>query len=270
MVVGMTGEFRKSESRADWRGEDYAVEAGHHRSFDDWFLSRLPPARDDVIVDLGCGSGEFTARLAELVPEGRVIGIEPDPSMLEAASRHESPRLEFIRATAEDFDSVIEASSVDKVMSRAMLHWLPVGSYPVVFENVLTVLRPGGWYHSESAGAGNVPGLVTAVNELADRFGVERPDPFPDPGTVFDVVEEAGFDVPDEGVRAVAQRRHFSRDQALGLLRTQGAVAVIRGADVSLKDEIEAAATEHLEHLRRYDSSFDQTFVRLEILARRP
>lgn len=264
----MTGEPRSS--RADWRGDEYAAEAGHHRSFDDWFLSRLPPEPDDVIVDLGCGSGEFTARLAESVPNGRVIGIEPDPSMLEAARRHDNPRLEFIQASAEDFDSALEANSVDKVMSRAMLHWLPLDSYLRVFEAVLRVLRPGGWYHSESAGAGNVPGLVSAVNDLAARFSVDRPDPFPDPGAVFDLLEEASFDIPEEGVRAVAQRRSFSRDQALGLLRTQGAVAVIRQADGSVKDAIEAEAVEQLEHLRRYDGSFDQTFVRLEILARRP
>lgn len=264
----MTGE--PGSNRAGWRGDDYAAEAGHHRSFDDWFLNRLRPERDDVIVDLGCGSGEFTARLAELVPDGRVIGIEPDPSMLEAASHHQNPRLEFIQASAEDFDSAVEVNSVDKVISRAMLHWLPLDSYLGVFETVLRVLRPGGWYHSESAGTGNVPELVSAVNDLADRFGVDRPDPFPDPGTVFDLLEEAGFDIPQEGVRAVAQRRRFSRNHALGLLRTQGVVAVIRQADRGLKDAIEAAVVEQIEQLRRYDDSFDQTFVRLEILARRP
>lgn len=83
-------------------------------------------------------------------------------------------------------------------------------------------------------------------------------------------MEQAGFDIPEDGVRAVAQRRHFSRHHALGLLRTQGAVAVIRRADRNVKDAIESAAAEQIERLRRYDDSFDQTFVRLEILARRP
>ena len=43
---------------------------------DEWFLARHRPRPSDVVVDLGCGSGEFSARLATLVPEGRVIGVD--------------------------------------------------------------------------------------------------------------------------------------------------------------------------------------------------
>lgn len=260
-----------TESRiSDWSGEEYAAQADHHRSFDDWFLDRLPPDKGDVVVDLGCGSGEFTARVAEIVTEGKVVGVEPDPSMLQATRRHQHPRLEFVQASAEDLEEVVERQSVDKVMSRAMLHWLPVTSYIGVFEAAFNVLRPGGWIHSESAGAGNVPRLVAVLNDLADRFGVPPPTPFPDTGTVFDLVEEAGFTIPREGVRSVAQRRSFTRDQAMGLLRTQGAVAVAREADRSEASAIEEAAGAEVERLRRADGSFDQTFVRLEILAQRP
>ena len=39
-----------------------------------------------------------------------------------------------------------------------MLHRLPLASYPRVFEAVYRVLRPGGWFHSESGGTGYVPG----------------------------------------------------------------------------------------------------------------
>lgn len=90
-----------------WSGRAYAAESAHHRSYDDWFLDRLPPAPDDVVIDLGCGSGELTARLAEIVNGGRVIGVEPDGSMLEAAHRHAAPNLEFVQASAEEFDSSI-------------------------------------------------------------------------------------------------------------------------------------------------------------------
>lgn len=255
----------------DWSGADYAEEAGHHRSFDDWFLDRLPPETDDVVVDVGCGSGEFTARLAEIVAEGRAIGVEPDPSMLQAARRHENPRLEFLQASAEDLAHVVEAGSVDKVMSRAMLHWIPVESYPQVFRGVFSVLRPGGWFHSDSAGAGNVPNLVALVESLAGRFDLPRPHPFPDAGVAFDLVEEAGFEITDEGVRTIAQRRSFTREQAVGLIRTQGSVAVTRHSDdEEERAAIEEAAVSDIDRLRRSDGTFDQTFVRLEILARKP
>jgi ubiquinone/menaquinone biosynthesis C-methylase UbiE len=255
---------------SDWSGEAYAAAADHHRSFDDWFLDRLPPEEGDTILDLGCGSGEFTARLAEIVTEGRVIGVEPDASMLEAARRHQNRRLKFVRASAEDFDQVIDEGSIDKVISRSMLHWVPLGSYPRVFEAVFHVLRPGGWFHSESGGAGNVPKLVPVVRDLASRFDVPTPPMFPDAGVVFDMVEQAGFEIPAEGVRTVAQRRPFTREEIIGFLRTQGAVVVARDADRETRQSIEDAAAEAVERMRRSDGTFDQTFVRLEILAQRP
>lgn len=255
---------------ADWKADQYGDYSKHHRVFDDWFIGRLPPDPGDTVIDLGCGSGEFTARLAELVPSGRVIGVEQDRSMLEAARRHARPGLEFVEASAETFDGLFDERSIDKVFSRAMLHWIPMDGYPRVFEAVFRVLRPGGWFHSESAGAGNVPRLVEVVEKLADRFETRPPQPFPDAGAVFDLVEEAGFEIAQEGVRTVAQRRQFTREQAIGLLRSQAAVAVIREASKKDSQAIEDAAADEIETLRRSDGSFDQTFVRLEIMAQRP
>lgn len=78
------------ERAAHWSGSGYVQQSAHHRALDEWFLARHPPARTDVVVDLGCGSGEFSARLAALVPQGRVIGVDPDSSMLAAAQRHKA------------------------------------------------------------------------------------------------------------------------------------------------------------------------------------
>jgi SAM-dependent methyltransferase len=254
-----------------WSGAAYATQSGHHRSLDDWFLDRLQPRADDVVVDLGCGSGEFSARLAGIATNGRVIGVEPDPSMLEAARRHDSPNLEFVQAAAEHVDDVVEQGSVDLVLSRAVLHWLPLAAYPRVFEGVWRVLRPGGWFHSESAGAGNVPKVLRLVEDLAARFDVPAPPPsFPDAGVGFDLVEQAGFHIPVDGVRTVAQRRPFTRDQLLGFLRTQVTVALTRAAPEDMAETIVRAAVSEVDGLRRADGSYDQTFVRLEILAQRP
>lgn len=255
---------------SDWSGEPYAAAASHHRSFDDWFLDRLPPEKGDTVLDLGCGSGEFTALLAEIVTDGKVIGVDPDASMLEAARSHDNPRLEFVRGSAEDLDEVIDERSIDKVMSRAMLHWVPFDSYARVFEAVFHVLTPGGWFHSESGGAGNVPKLVPVLADLASRFDVPIQPLFPNTGMVFDEIEKAGFEMPADGVRTVAQRRPFTNVQMIGFLRTQASVAVARDADQGTRQSIEDAAAAEVERMRRSDGTFDQTFVRLEILARRP
>lgn len=152
--------------------------------------------------------------------------MEPDPSMLKAARRHDHPRLAFVRASAEELEGVVDQGSVDKVPSRAMLHWLPVASYLGVFASIFPILRPGGWFHSESAGAGNVPQMVAVVDDLAVRFGVAMPPRFPDTGVAFNMVEQAGFMIRKRGsgpsdnvVRSPASRPSaFSEHKELSLL----------------------------------------------------
>jgi trans-aconitate 2-methyltransferase len=253
-----------------WAGRDYAMEAGHHRTFDDWFLSQHPPGPRDRVVDAGCGSGEFTARLAHLVPEGHVVGVEPDRSMLAAAGRHEAPNLEFRQGRFQELDRVCGRASADLVVSRAVLHWLPLGDYRACFAAARSTLRPGGWLHVESGGAGNVERLRAVLDDVAAGFGV---DParvsFPDPGVVLELLEEVGFDLPVSWVSTVAQRRSFDRDQLLGFVRTQASMAYDLGPSSDLHDRFVAVVGERLEELRRHDGSFDQTFVRLHVLCRR-
>jgi hypothetical protein len=151
-----------------------------------------------------------------------------------------------------------------------MLHWLPISRYPRCFQAVFRILRPGGWFHSESAGAGNVAAMVKLLDETASANGLPPTPPFPDAGTVFDMVEAAGFAIPEDGVRTVAQRRPFNREGLVGLLRTQAGLAITRHAPDDAAEELLNAVVAKVDQLRRSDGSYDQTFVRLEILTYRP
>src|ERR1700735_1774416 len=44
-------------------------------------LERLDRDGDEVVLDAGCGSGRVTALLVDLVPRGRVYGVDAAPSM---------------------------------------------------------------------------------------------------------------------------------------------------------------------------------------------
>jgi SAM-dependent methyltransferase len=256
-----------------WRGHGYAENSAHHRAADDWFLDRHRPRPDDVVVDLGCGSGGFTARLAALVPQGRVIGVDSSRSMLEEARGTVSARnVEFLEAPAERVDEVLPHGSADLVVSRAMLHWLPYAEYERVFRAVLRVLRPGGWFHSESAAPGNVAPLARAVAAVSERFGVPVEPDGPDTGRVFDAVEAAGFEIPVDGVRTVAQRRAFTREELAGVVATQPAVAITRqlADDPAKAAEAVRLLRDSVDDMRRADGSYDQTFVRHVVLVRRP
>jgi SAM-dependent methyltransferase len=255
-----------------WNAAEYARKcATTHREFDDWFLRRHPVQPGDDVLDLGCGTGEFTAHLARLAAPGRVTGIDVDPAMIGVARQHEGDNLSFLLGAAEDADALLPPASVDLVVSRAVLHWLPASALPRVFAAVFAILRPGGWFHAECGGTGQAPALMAVLSALAREHGLPEWPGFPDTGLTFEHLEQTGFVVREEGVRTVAQRRPFSREGALGYLTTGSINSLTRHVpDEAGRQALILAAAARVEELRRYDGTFDATFVRLELLAQRP
>ena len=89
------------------------------------------------VVDLGCGTGELTARLAEYLPDSFVIGIDNSPQMLERAQQYERPNLRFELASIEELDD-----EWDLIFSHAAIHW--VEDHETLIPRLLSHLRPGG------------------------------------------------------------------------------------------------------------------------------
>jgi trans-aconitate 2-methyltransferase len=77
------------------------------------------------VIDLGCGTGELTARLADTLPGSDVLGIDNSPEMLERAAPLTRPGLRFEQRTIEE---VIGDASMqgawDVVFSHAAIHWV--------------------------------------------------------------------------------------------------------------------------------------------------
>ena len=71
------------------------------------------------VIDLGCGTGELTARLAELLPNSDVVGIDNSPEMLARATKLSGPRLHFRQQGLEDVDG-----SWDVIFSNAVFQWI--------------------------------------------------------------------------------------------------------------------------------------------------
>ena len=75
------------------------------------------------IVDLGCGPGNITLRLAQRFPDARVIGVDGSPAMLSLAqSRAQAMGLTvaFRCSTLQE----LELEPVDLVVSNSLLHHL--------------------------------------------------------------------------------------------------------------------------------------------------
>jgi trans-aconitate 2-methyltransferase len=253
----------------------YAANTGHHRAFDALFLEATPLAPGDRVLDLGCGSGDFTRIVADLVPDGEVVGLDPQPALLAEARTCAGPNQSFVEAPVQRLaEAVATDPPFDVVMSRAAMQWVPMADHPGYLAASFELLRPGGWFRLEMGGAGNIPVIAPVVESVSlVHGGPPAPWSFPDAGTYMELLEAAGFAIePTEGgyVRTNAQRRPFDRDSLLGWLRSQ----CYQGFEITMPAEhhaaFEAEVEDRLDELRRHDRTFDQTFVRLDALARRP
>jgi trans-aconitate 2-methyltransferase len=253
-----------------WDGALYAANTEHHRAHDPHFLATLPLRRTDHVLDLGCGVGDLTATVALRVPAGHVVGVDPQPSQLEQARGRAGPNQSFVHGAAQDLARLLPGPSrFDVVMSQSVLHWIPQADHPGVLADVHRLLRPGGWFRAEFGGAGNIPVALRLLDDVSSALhGPRCPWFFADAGWYLELVEQSGFDVADGFVRTTAQRRPFTRDALLGWFRSQCVQAYEAGlpvaAHAAFRNEVEARVGE----LARWDGSFDQTFVRLELLVR--
>jgi trans-aconitate 2-methyltransferase len=101
-------------------------------------LLALVKVRPDLrVVDLGCGTGELTRRLADHLPGSDVVGIDNSPQMLSRAAEHARPGLRFELASIEEM-----GGEWDLIFSHAAVHW--VSDHENLVPHLLSMLSPGG------------------------------------------------------------------------------------------------------------------------------
>src|SRR4051794_22828246 len=117
--------------------ESFAGVANH------WLLGDIQPG--SVVLDLGCGAGTDLLIAAQMAgPEGRVIGVDMTPAMLErAAASARAMGLENVELHESLIEALpVEDASVDVVISNGVIDLVP--DKDAVFAEVDRVLRPGG------------------------------------------------------------------------------------------------------------------------------
>jgi len=103
---------------------------------------RLQPG--DTVVEIGCGTGLNFGLLREAVgPEGRIVGVDLTPAMLEEArervAREGWKNVELVESDAADYDFPV---GIDGVISTFALTLVP--QYDEVIRRGAAVLQPGG------------------------------------------------------------------------------------------------------------------------------
>ena len=153
-------------------------------------IELLAPKPAERILDLGCGSGELTAQIAESGAD--VIGLDQSPDML-AQAIDRSPGIKFIQGDAHRFSL---AQPADAVFSNAMLHW---STSPIdVIESVARNLKLGGRFVVEFGGRGNVFYLCAALEKASFKIlgsAIKHPWYFPSISEFATLLETSGLEV---------------------------------------------------------------------------
>jgi ubiquinone/menaquinone biosynthesis C-methylase UbiE len=153
-------------------------------------LSLLTPAR---VVDVGCGTGQLTARIQSKLRPDVVYGCDPSSGML-AQARARNTDVEWIEGKAEQLP--LPAGSVDAVVSTEAFHFF---DQPAAMAEFHRVLAPGGHV---------IIGLLNPITKVGSRI-LDLPGPghWPTRREMGDLLDGAGFDV----VRQTHVRRPIGR-----------------------------------------------------------
>ncbi|MER8102883.1 methyltransferase domain-containing protein [Kitasatospora sp. NPDC094016] len=155
----------------------------------------VAPRPDDVILDVGCGTGSLAVLLGRVEPRARVIGVDPDPTTLEVARRKAAAAgvtPEWRIGMGDAVADLVGAETADTVVSSLVLHQCPIPMKQAVLASMHTALRPGGKLVIADFGRQRTAAMRLAfrIVQLAD--GKEDTQPNAD-GILPRLISEAGF-----------------------------------------------------------------------------
>jgi trans-aconitate 2-methyltransferase len=146
-------------SAYEFDGERYRAAAGHQREWGELLIAGLELQGDENILDLGCGDGALTARLADLVPRGLVLGLDASAGMIAATRPLTRSNLRF---ALQDISTLDFEDEFDLIFSNSALHWL--NDQPRLLAACHRALKKGGRLCGGFPGAGSVRVLSRRSN----------------------------------------------------------------------------------------------------------
>src|SRR5580765_5825228 len=172
-----------------WDPASYARNARFVSDLGSPVVDLLAPKPGERILDLGCGDGVLTKKLADLGCE--VVAVDSSVPQIEAA------RKLGLNAFAISAEELPYNEEFDAVFSNAVLHWIKRADG--MLAGVYRSLKPGGRFVAECGGHGCVHKIRTALVQALDWRGFDGearvPWYFPTPGDYATRLERAGFRV---------------------------------------------------------------------------
>jgi trans-aconitate methyltransferase len=178
-------------SAQEWNATRYRQNARFVSDLGQPLLDLLNPQPGESILDLGCGDGALTEKLA--AAGARVVGVDASPDMVSAANVR---GLDVRLMDAYDLEFHGE---FDAAFSNAAMHWMKRDP-DAVLRGISRALKSGGRFAGEMGGQGCVAAINVALCATLEKYGVDDsaaviPWYFPTPDEYRRRLERAGFRV---------------------------------------------------------------------------
>ena len=105
-------------------------------------LEKMHPAATDNVLDVGCGAGWLSRRLAKMVPQGRVVGMDVSDEMIRRARSASVDFENLMFVTGEVAEIPWEPNFFSHVISIESSYYWPDPAAGI--REIFRVLRPGG------------------------------------------------------------------------------------------------------------------------------
>ncbi|HTA75662.1 MAG TPA: methyltransferase domain-containing protein [bacterium] len=172
-----------------WNSKDYDQNARFVTNLGMGVVDLLAPKPGERILDLGCGDGVLTKKLADFGCS--VMGVDASPDFIESAKNL------GLDARLMDGEALSFQTEFDAVFSNAALHWMKQKEKAI--EGVYRALKPGGRFVAEMGGKGNIETFEKACRAALAKRGllekVPEPNYYPSAEEYSGLLIKHGFQV---------------------------------------------------------------------------
>lgn len=149
-----------------WNATLYDNKHGFVAKYGEDVLGWLAPQHGENILDVGCGTGTLTSKIAE---SGAIVtGIDASPEMIEKATKA-FPHIQFFVRDATDFSF---EKKFDAVFSNAVFHWIK--NQQQLLQCIYDNLQTGGRLVYEMGAKHNIENIHNAVKKVLLEEGFEK------------------------------------------------------------------------------------------------
>lgn len=116
-----------------------------HSKVTDWGLSHISIQKNDTVLDVGCGGGRTVSKLAAMVTQGKIYGVDHSPESVAVAGRTNKRWIDLARVEIQEgsVSHLPFSQDIFDLVTAVETHfWWP--KLPADLREVLRVLKPGG------------------------------------------------------------------------------------------------------------------------------